>query len=74
MRSQRKLSLKLPPPALFGLRLVHASSGGSGSDSARLALGVPNVELRHAYTRAEQIMFDAPDVTEVRVPLLNVAF
>jgi hypothetical protein len=54
--------LKLPPPALVGL---------SGDE---LALGVPNIELRHAYTRSEQVMFNAPDVTEVRVPLVNFAF
>jgi hypothetical protein len=39
-----------------------------------LALGVPNVVLLHAYTRSEQIMFNAPDVAELRVPVLNVIF
>jgi len=60
--SARRLSLHLPPPALFGVV------------DARLALGVPNVEVRHAYTRAEQVMFNAPDVAEVRIPVLDVAF
>lgn len=60
--SMRRLSLKLPPPALLGLR------------EARLALGVPSIELRHAYTRAERVMFNAPDVTEWRIPVLDVVF
>ena len=60
--SSRRLSLKLPPPALFGFQ------------DARLALGVPNVEVRHAYTRTERMIFNAPDVAEVRVPVLDVAF
>jgi hypothetical protein len=54
--------LKLPPPALLGFQ------------DARLALGVPNVELRHAYTRTEQLVFNAPDATEVRIPVLDVQF
>jgi hypothetical protein len=58
----RRLSLKLPPPALLGFR------------ESRLALGIPNVELRHAYSRSERVMFNAPDVTEWRVPVLNVVF
>jgi hypothetical protein len=58
----RRLSLKLPPPALLGFR------------ESQLALGIPNVELRHAYTRTERVMFNAPDVTEWRVPVLNVVF
>jgi hypothetical protein len=57
-----RLSLKLPPPALLGFQ------------DARLALGVPNVELRHAYTRTEQLVFNAPSVTEVRIPVLDVQF
>jgi hypothetical protein len=60
--SSRRLSLKLPPPALFGFQ------------DARLALGVPNVEVRHAYSRTERMIFNAPDVAEVRVPVLDVAF
>lgn len=60
--SSRRLSLKLPPPALLGFR------------EARLALGVPNIELRHAYSRTERIMFGAPDVAELRVPVLDVRF
>jgi len=60
--SERRLSLKLPPPALLGFQ------------DARLALGVPNVELRHAYTRTEQLVFNAPDATEVRIPVLDVQF
>jgi hypothetical protein len=60
--SERRLSLKLPPPALFGLQ------------DARLALGVPNIEVRHAYTRTEQLVFNAPSVTEVRIPVLDVQF
>jgi hypothetical protein len=54
--------LKLPPPALFGVQ------------GDRLALGVPNVAVFHAYSRAERIMFNAPDVAEVRIPVLDVAF
>jgi len=60
--SKRRLSLHLPPPALFGVK------------DARLALGVPNLEVRHAYTRTERLLFDAPDVTEVRIPVLDVRF
>ena len=62
LRSTRRLSLKLPPPALLGFQ------------ASRLALGVPNVELRHAYTVSEQVMFNAPDAAELRVPVLNVVF
>jgi hypothetical protein len=62
LRSPRRLSLKLPPPALLGLQ------------GSRLALGVPNIELRHAYTVSEQVMFNAPDAAELRVPVLNVVF
>ncbi len=61
--SSRRLSLKLPPPALLGIR-----------EGTRLALGVPNIELRHAYSVAEQVMFGAPDVAELRVPVLDVRF
>jgi len=60
--STRRLSLKLPPPALFGFQ------------DARLALGVPNIEVRHAYSRTERLIFNAPDVAEVRIPVLDVAF
>ena len=60
--SQRRLSLKLPPPALLGFQ------------DARLALGVPNIAVFHAYSRAERAMFNAPDVAEVRIPVLDVAF
>jgi len=56
------LSLQLPPPALFGVK------------DARLALGVPNIEVRHAYSRTERLMFNAPDVAEVRIPVLDVRF
>jgi hypothetical protein len=62
LRSPRRLSLKLPPPALLGFR---------GSE---LALGVPNIELRHAYSMRERVMFNAPDVAELRVPVVNVVF
>lgn len=62
LRSERRLSLKLPPPALLGLT------------DARLALGIPNVELRHAYTRTERLVFGVPDATEVRIPVLDFAF
>lgn len=58
----RRLSLKLPPPALVGFQ------------GDRLALGVPSVAVFHAYSRAERIMFNAPDVAEVRIPVLDVAF
>jgi hypothetical protein len=54
--------LQLPPPALFGVR------------DSRLALGVPNVELRHAYTLKERMVFGVPDVTEVRIPVIDLAF
>jgi hypothetical protein len=64
LKSSRRLSLQLPPPALFGLQYP----------DARLALGVPNVEVRHAYTRTERMMFNAPDVAEVRIPVLDVSF
>jgi hypothetical protein len=60
--SSHRLSLKLPPPALFGFQ------------GDRLALGVPNVAVFHAYTRTERIMYGAPDVTEVRIPVLDVTF
>lgn len=60
--SERRLSLKLPPPALLGFQ------------DARLALGVPNIELCHAYTRTEQLVFNAPNATEVRIPVLDVQF
>jgi hypothetical protein len=60
--SSRRLSLKLPPPALFGFQ------------DTRLALGVPNIEVRHAYSRTERMMFNAPDVAEVRIPVLDVTF
>lgn len=62
LRSERRLSLKLPPPALLGFQ------------DSRLALGVPNVELRHAYTLKERMVFGVPDVTEVRIPVIDVAF
>jgi hypothetical protein len=64
LKSSRRLSLQLPPPALFGLQF----------EDARLALGVPNIEVRHAYTRTERMMFNAPDVAEVRIPVLDVSF
>lgn len=60
--STRRLSLQLPPPALLGFR------------DSRLALGIPNVAVGQAYTRTERIMFNAPDVTEIRVPVLDVVF
>jgi hypothetical protein len=62
LRSPRRLSLRLPPPALLGFR------------ESRLALGVPNIELRDAYTRTERVVFNAPDVTEWRIPVLDVVF
>lgn len=62
LRSERRLSLQLPPPALFGVK------------DARLALGVPNIEVRQAYTRTERLVFGAPDATEVRIPVIDVAF
>lgn len=62
LRSERRLSLQLPPPALFGVK------------DSRLALGIPNVELLKAYTRTERLVFGAPDATEVRIPVLSVAF
>jgi hypothetical protein len=65
--SSRRLSLKLPPPALFGVR-------GGDDGETRLALGVPNIEVRHAYSMAEQVMFGAPDVAELRIPVLDVRF
>lgn len=62
LQSQRRLSLKLPPPALIGFQ------------DARLALGVPNVAVLHSYSRSERVMFNAPDVAEVRIPVLDVTF
>ena len=62
LRSERRLSLKLPPPALLGVQ------------DARLALGVPNVTVLHTFSRTERLMFNAPDVAEVRIPVLDVAF
>lgn len=62
LRSERRLSLKLPPPALFGVQ------------DARLALGVPNVAVFHTFSRTERLVFNAPDVAEVRIPVLDVAF
>jgi hypothetical protein len=59
----RRLSLKLPPPALFGI----------GEDS-RLALGVPNVQVFRSYTQTERLIFGAPSVAEVRIPVLDVSF
>jgi hypothetical protein len=35
---------------------------------------VPNIELRHAYSMRERVMFNAPDVAELRVPVVNVVF
>jgi hypothetical protein len=58
----RRLSLKLPPPALVGFQ------------GDRLALGVPNVAVFHAYSRTERLMFNAPNVAEIRIPVLDVAF
>ena len=60
--STRRLSLKLPPPALFGVQ------------DARLALGVPNIAVLHAYSERERVMFNAPDIAEVRIPVLDVTF
>jgi hypothetical protein len=60
--SARRLSLKLPPPALFGVQ------------DARLALGVPNIAVLHAYSERERVMFNAPDIAEVRIPVLDVTF
>jgi hypothetical protein len=62
VESKRRLSLVLPPPALFGVL------------DSRLALGIPNIEVRHAYTRTERLLFNAPDVAEVRIPVLDVRF
>ena len=62
VRTPEALSLKLPPPALLGL-----------TDS-RLALGIPNIQLLHSYTRTERLVFGAPDVTELRIPVLDVTF
>jgi hypothetical protein len=45
-----------------------------GYQDDRLALGVPNVEVRHSYSRAERVMFNAPDVAEVRIPVIDVSF
>lgn len=60
--STRRLSLKLPPPALLGFK------------DARIALGVPSIQVLHAYSQRERVMFNAPDIAEVRVPVLDVAF
>jgi len=47
--------------------LVHFS----GKD---LALSVPAVEIRDAYTRREVAMYGVKQQTEVRVPLFQMAF
>lgn len=54
--------LRLTPPALIGVT------------PNMLALSVPAVEIRDAYTRVEIAMYGAEQTAEVHVPVLNVSF
>lgn len=51
-----------PPPALLWI------------DPERIALTIPAVEVRDVYTPAELFIFGTKQATEVRVPVLSVAF
>ncbi|MCE7888934.1 MAG: hypothetical protein DYH12_04380, partial [Sorangiineae bacterium PRO1] len=50
------------PPALVGL------------SPRALTLGVPAVEVRNAYSRAELMQFGVKQATEVRVPVMSFVF
>jgi hypothetical protein len=54
--------LRLTPPALIDVT------------PNMLALSVPAVEIRDAYTRVEIAMYGAEQTAEVHVPVLNVSF
>jgi hypothetical protein len=54
--------LRLTPPALLDIA------------PERIALAFPAVEVRDVYTPAELFVFGAKQATEVRVPVLSVAF
>jgi hypothetical protein len=45
-----------------------------GVDPAQVTLGIPAVEFRDVYTRAEVATFGLTQATEVRIPVLNVLF
>jgi len=61
-RREHARPLRLTPPALLDL------------EPGRLALGIPAVEVRDTYTRAEMSMYGLKQATEVRIPFLNVLF
>lgn len=61
-RSRPLPPLRLTPPALIDVT------------PNVLALSVPAVEVRDAYTRVEVAMYGAEQTAEVHVPVLNVAF
>lgn len=56
------LAYSLPPPALLGL--------GDG----RLSLGIPDVQVRAAYSRREVAEFGVAQRSEVRISVLHVSF
>jgi hypothetical protein len=58
----RPLPLRLTPPALVDVT------------PNLLALSVPAVEIRDAYTRAEVSMYGAEQTAEVHIPVLSVVF
>jgi hypothetical protein len=58
----RRLPLRLTPPALVDVT------------PNVLALSVPAVEIRDAYTRAEVSMYGAQQTAEVHIPVLSVVF
>jgi hypothetical protein len=58
-RHQRR---QLMPPALLGY------------DGRALTLGVPAVEVRDVYSRRDQLAYGLKSETELRLPVLTVAF
>ena len=52
----------LTPPALLDI------------DPNRVAIAIPAVEVRDVFTPAERFVFGVQQATEVRVPVLAVAF
>jgi len=54
--------LRLTPPALLDF------------EPGRLAVGIPAIEVRDTYTRAEVSMYGVKQATAVHVPFLNVLF
>jgi hypothetical protein len=61
-RRHHSARLRLTPPALLDI------------DPERVALAIPAVALYDVYTPAELFVFGAKQATEVRVPVLSVAF